>query len=84
MTTPEVSRMQTGRSMDSRWRLVLLVFVGIAAFFLMTEHRAHVLGVLPYLLVLLCPLMHLFLHGGHGGHGGHQEPPHGDAGGGPS
>jgi hypothetical protein len=30
-----------------------------------------VLGVLPYLLILACPLMHLFMHRGHGGHGGH-------------
>lgn len=25
---------------------------------------------LPYLLVLACPLMHLFMHGGHGRQGG--------------
>jgi hypothetical protein len=26
------------------------------------------LGALPLLLLLACPLMHLFHHGGHGGH----------------
>lgn len=36
-------------------------------FYLWTEHRAHLYGTLPYLIVLLCPLMHLFM--GHGGHG---------------
>jgi Protein of unknown function (DUF2933) len=41
---------------------VLLAFVAIAAFFLITEHTAHVLGFLPFLSVLLCPLLHLFLH----------------------
>ncbi len=51
----------------SRTGLVLLAFLAIAAFFLVTEHTAHVLGVLPFLLVLLCPLLHLFLHGRHGG-----------------
>lgn len=51
-------------------RLVLFGFLGIIGFFLFTEHRAHVFGFLPYLLVLACPLMHLFMHGGHG-HGGH-------------
>jgi hypothetical protein len=56
----------------SRGSIVLLVFLGIAAFFLLTEHTAHVFGVLPYLLVLACPLMHLFMHGGHGGPGAHQ------------
>lgn len=61
-----------GRSwIRSRSGLVLLAFLGIAGFFLVTEHTAHVLGVLPYLLLLACPLLH-FLHGGHGGgHGGH-------------
>lgn len=47
-------------------RLVLLTFLAIAGFFLITEHIAHVLGVLPYLLALACPLLHFF-HGGYGG-----------------
>ena len=52
-------------------RLVLLAFLAISGFFLITEHAAHLFGVLPYLLVLLCPLLHL-LHGDHGGgHGRH-------------
>lgn len=54
----------------SRSAFVLLAFLGIAGFFMMTEHRAHLLGALPYLLLLACPLLH-FLHGGHGGHGSH-------------
>ncbi|WP_343037770.1 DUF2933 domain-containing protein [Aromatoleum evansii] len=45
-----------------------MAFALIAAFFLVTEHRAHLLGVLPFLLLLACPLLHLFHHGGHGGH----------------
>jgi hypothetical protein len=49
--------------------LVLLAFLAIAAFFLIAEHTAHVIGVLPYALLLLCPLIHLFMHRGHGGHG---------------
>lgn len=51
---------------DSRWKWTLVGFLAIAAFFLWTEHRAHLLGVLPYLLILACPLMHIFHHGGHG------------------
>ncbi|MBK4734644.1 DUF2933 domain-containing protein [Noviherbaspirillum pedocola] len=50
----------------SKW--VLTGFLLVAAFFLWTEHRAHLLGILPYLLFAACPLMHLFHHG-HGGHG---------------
>jgi hypothetical protein len=64
--------------------LVLLGFLAVAAFFLLTEHTAHVFGALPYLLVLLCPLLHWFLHGrhggGHAGHGGnHGHGPEGRA-----
>ena len=55
------------------WRtssgLVLCGFLLIAAFYLLTEHTAHVFGVLPFLLVFACPLMHLFMHHRHGGHG---------------
>ncbi len=49
----------------------MLVFLAIGAFFLLTEHTAHTFGVLPYLLFLAYPLMHLFMHGGHSAHGGH-------------
>jgi hypothetical protein len=56
----------------SRSGLVCVGFLLIAGFFVLTEHTAHVLGVLPYLLLLACPLLHLF-HGGHGGrHGTHR------------
>ncbi len=61
----------------SFWRskagVVTCGFLLIGAFFLLTEHWAHVLGVLPYLLILACPLMHLFMHKGHGSHGGHHS-----------
>ncbi len=56
----------------SRRAWVLLGFLAIAGFFLLTEHRAHLLGVLPFVLLLLCPLLHLFGHGGHG-HGGRED-----------
>jgi Protein of unknown function (DUF2933) len=51
----------------SRSGIVFLAFAAIAAFFLLSEHRAHVFQVLPWPLVAACPLMHLF-HRGHGGH----------------
>ena len=50
------------------------VFCGllaIAAYFVVSEHRAHAIQFLPYLLLLACPLMHLF-HG-HGAHGAHKH-----------
>ena len=56
------------------------VLLAVAAFFLWTEHRAHVLGALPYVLLLLCPLMHLLMHRKHRGHhGGHELPTGGGA-----
>jgi hypothetical protein len=54
----------------SRYAIGLLVFGAVAAYFLLSEHRAHFFGALPFLLLLACPLMHMFMHGGHGGHGG--------------
>ncbi len=50
----------------SRYALGLNVAGGIAAFFLLTQHRAHFFGALPYLLLLACPVMHMFMHHGHG------------------
>lgn len=54
-----------GDGRTPRFNWVFIGFVLIAGFFLLAEHRAHVLGVLPFVLVAICPLMHLFGHGGH-------------------
>ena len=45
----------------------------IAAFYFLREHWQHVAGNWPYLLLLACPVMHLFMHHGHGEHGGHRQ-----------
>lgn len=60
----------------SRTSVVLVAFLAIAAFFLLTEHTAHVFGVLPYALLLLCPLLHVFMHHGHDGQSSHDEEQH--------
>jgi hypothetical protein len=57
---------------ERRARIAWIVFAAIAAFYLWTEHRAHLLGVLPFLIVLACPVMHLFMHHDHG-HGAHSH-----------
>lgn len=54
----------------SRYAIGLLVMGAIATYFLLSEHRAHFIGALPLLLLLACPLMHVFMHNGHGSHGG--------------
>jgi hypothetical protein len=55
----------------SRSTWVLIGFIAVAAYFLLSEHQAHFIQFLPFLLLAACPLMHLF-HG-HGGHGGHRR-----------
>ena len=57
----------------SRASIVFFAFLAIGGFFLVTEHRAHLipyLGYWPLLLILACPLLHIFMHGGHEDHGG--------------
>lgn len=56
-----------------RANIVLVAFLAIAGFYLLAEHRAHLFGWLPFLLLLACPLLHMFMHGGHGGHGGGEQ-----------
>ncbi|WP_438839687.1 DUF2933 domain-containing protein [Aromatoleum toluclasticum] len=58
-------------SRPNRARWVFGIFFAIAAILLGFEHRIHLLGILPWLFLLACPLMHLFMHHGHGGHDGH-------------
>jgi hypothetical protein len=56
------------QKMRSKSKLVLVGFLIIAGYFLFTEHRAHLGGVLyylPVLFLLACPLMHIFMHNGH-------------------
>ncbi|MEB0113108.1 DUF2933 domain-containing protein [Variovorax sp. RTB1] len=58
---------------QSRYAIGLVVMGAIATYFLLSEHRAHFLGFLPLLLLLSCPLMHVFMHHGHSGHGEHKD-----------
>ena len=63
----------------SRYAIGFVVIGAVAAYFLLTEHLAHVVGALPLLLLLACPLMHVFMHHGHGSHGhhhAHSKEPH--------
>ncbi|OGA68272.1 MAG: hypothetical protein A3G81_02620 [Betaproteobacteria bacterium RIFCSPLOWO2_12_FULL_65_14] len=64
----EHSHENRGSGGGGRW--VFWAFLLIAGYFLITEHRAHVVQYLPFLLLAACPLLHFFHgHGGHGGHG---------------
>ncbi|MBS2783948.1 DUF2933 domain-containing protein [Aeromonas salmonicida] len=58
------------------WRskagVVLIMLVAIGVFYVVREHFGHVSPFLPYLILLICPLMHFFGHGAHGRHGSSQ------------
>jgi hypothetical protein len=64
------------RYWGSRASIGLIVLGAIAAYFLFTEHRAHLFGALPFLLLLACPLMHVFMHRGHGAGPRHHDHDH--------
>ena len=57
--------------------LLVCAFVAIAGFYLWNDHRAHVWGALPYLLLLACPFLHFFMHRKH--EHGSGAPPNEDA-----
>ena len=50
--------------------VTVIGFALVAAFFVLREQWGHVLGFAPYLLLVACLLIHLFMHGGHGHHHG--------------
>ena len=52
--------------------LILIAFLAIAGFFLLAEHRAHILAGNwgTGLLVAAFVGLHFLMHAGHGGHGG--------------
>ena len=60
----------------SRGTIIACIVLSVVGFLVYTGHGAHMLGLLPYLLILACPLMHVFMHGGHGhshSHGDHNK-----------
>lgn len=59
--------------MDRRISIILATLAVLALVLLWGEHKGHFLGALPWLILLACPLIHIFMHGGHGGHGPHNQ-----------
>lgn len=49
---------------------IVIAFGVVGTGLLLVSHWVHALGVLPYLILLACPLMHLF----HRHHGEHRHP----------
>ena len=52
--------------LNSRRVIILCATVGIIGAVFLTGHSNHLIAVLPYLLLLACPFMHLFMHRRHG------------------
>jgi hypothetical protein len=80
----DIDAMNTMQNLETRSRFKfgskfwLAALFAVAAVYLISEHAGHALAAFPYLLLLLCPLMHFFMHrGGHGGghNGSHGGPP---------
>ena len=63
----------SGGLVRSRAGLVLIGFLVVGGVLMFTEHRAHVLGAIYWLLPLACLFMHMFMHRGHHGHGHRHE-----------
>mgnify|MGYP001215856839 CR=1 FL=1 len=70
----DASAPRTGGGRHRPWGTALAMIAAIVAFYLVREHWNHLAGLWLYLLLLACPLMHLFHgHGGHGRHGARFE-----------
>ncbi|CEJ87955.1 conserved exported hypothetical protein [Hyphomicrobium sp. GJ21] len=54
--------------------ILLTVLAAVALAVLWPAHGGHFLNLLPIFLVLMCPLMHLFMHHGHRHHKDEARP----------
>jgi hypothetical protein len=70
MNTPSPANPDQPFWKNIHWSVWCLIGAGLAL--LIIGHWVHVLGALPYLVLLACPLMHFFMHGKHG-HKHHQN-----------
>jgi hypothetical protein len=52
------------------YKLSLLVILAIVAFYLIEEHRAHLIAYSGTIFFIVFVLLHLLMHRGHGGHSG--------------
>ena len=61
---------EKNQEMSSKMKLVLIISAALVTgvVFSWGEHKVHILSYAPYLIFLLCPILHLFMHGKHGKH----------------
>lgn len=73
--SPSRSDHADARNSSARlWIGACVMLTLIVLFFMLREHWEHVAGKWPYLLLLACPLIHVFMHGKHK-HAGHEHMP---------
>ena len=58
----------TGSNFGPGMLVILLLSLGVSAYFFFVQKTFDSSNVLLVLLLLACPLMHMFMHRGHGGH----------------
>lgn len=59
---------QTPSFWTSPFGVVSTLLAVAASAYLWVVHKDHVLALLPYAFLAMCPLMHMFMHKGHHGH----------------
>ncbi len=60
---------------SARGRL-LVAAAAVFGLYLVIWHGVHLAAALPFFVILACPLLHVFMHGGHRQGSGHgSEPP---------
>jgi hypothetical protein len=67
------SRGTFGDWLLSRAGIATLAILTVAAILIYTDHTAHFFGAIGYLLLLACPLMHIFGHRSHHHGAKHQQ-----------
>lgn len=72
MSQAPVPRTAGHNTKGPAWKTTAIMVAIIIAALLLREHWDHIVGKWAYLLLLICPAMHFFMHGGHG-HGNHAE-----------
>jgi hypothetical protein len=56
------------------WTHIVLIGLSVGGgYVLWNRYGDQLVNYLPYLLLLLCPLMHVFMHRGHGGQAHHKD-----------
>ena len=50
----------------TRMAIILIGLAALLGFLILNGHGDHLLSLVPLLVLLACPLMHMFMHHGHG------------------